>query len=111
MTFTKEQLIEQAKGCQMLAQCAVDARPDDVAAAKNLALVEIALAALTAVPIYQLINDDWYDADKETYDAVVAAGGTGRVVYVTPQPCPRCGVASTRPNGEHYCHVKTGETD
>lgn len=26
------------------------------------------------------------------------------------QPCPRCGVTSTRPNGEHYCHVKTGST-
>lgn len=46
--FTKEQLIEQAKGCRMLAQCAVDARPDDVAAAKNLALAEIALASLDA---------------------------------------------------------------
>lgn len=48
--FTKEQLIEQAKGCRMLAQCAVDARPDDVAAAKNLALAEIALAALGTDP-------------------------------------------------------------
>ena len=27
------------------------------------------------------------------------------------QPCTRCGVTSTRPNGEHYCHIKTGETD
>lgn len=46
MGFTKEQLIEQAKGCRMLAQCAVDARPDDMAAAKNLVLAEIALASL-----------------------------------------------------------------
>ncbi len=21
-----------------------------------------------------------------------------------PEPCPRCGVRSSRPNGEHYCH-------
>lgn len=49
--FTKEQLIAQAKGCRMLAQCAVDARPDDVAAAKNLALARIALASLEAKPI------------------------------------------------------------
>lgn len=46
--FTKEQLIEWAEDFRMLSQCAVDARPDDVAAAKNLALAEIALAALTA---------------------------------------------------------------
>ncbi|WLJ47356.1 hypothetical protein [Edwardsiella piscicida] len=21
-----------------------------------------------------------------------------------PEPCPRCGCRSSRPNGEHYCH-------
>ncbi|HEC8132693.1 TPA: hypothetical protein R4B31_001690 [Salmonella enterica subsp. enterica serovar Saintpaul] len=46
--FTTEQLTKWAKDCRMLAQCAVDARPDDVAAAKNLALAEIALASLDA---------------------------------------------------------------
>ncbi|MFI8014958.1 hypothetical protein ACIEGK_27590 [Citrobacter freundii] len=57
ITFTKEQLIEWAKDCRMLAQCAVDARPDDVAAAKNLKLAEIALAALTAEPL-MWVNED-----------------------------------------------------
>ncbi len=49
--FTTEQLTKWAKDCRMLAQCAVDARPDDVAAAKNLALAEIALASLEAEPV------------------------------------------------------------
>lgn len=52
-TFTKEQLIEWAKDCRMLAQCAIDARPDDLAAAKNLKLAEIALAALTAQEAFE----------------------------------------------------------
>lgn len=56
--FTKEQLIDQAKGCLMLAQCAVDARPDDVAAAKNLALYEIALASLNSQPVASCIVED-----------------------------------------------------
>lgn len=50
-TFTKEQLIKWAEDCRMLAQCAIYARPDDVAAAKNLALAEIALASLNAEPV------------------------------------------------------------
>lgn len=57
INFTKEQLIKWAEGCRMLAQCDVDARPDDVAAAKNLALAEIALAALTAKPFMYGIED------------------------------------------------------
>ncbi|WP_373330513.1 hypothetical protein [Citrobacter freundii] len=39
-------------------------------------------------PIYQLINDDWYDTTKEIYESVVSAGGTGRIVYTAPQPAP-----------------------
>ncbi|WP_147402988.1 hypothetical protein [Enterobacter sp. R1(2018)] len=26
-----------------------------------------------------------------------------KMPYV-PEPCPRCGCRSSRPNGEHYCH-------
>ncbi|AUV43585.1 MULTISPECIES: hypothetical protein [Citrobacter freundii complex] len=55
--FTKDQLTEWAEDCRMLAQCAVDARPDDVAAAKNLALAEIVLAVLTVKPFMYGIED------------------------------------------------------
>ncbi|ENR0574762.1 hypothetical protein ACERYM_000224 [Salmonella enterica] len=57
-TITKEQLIEWAEDCRMLAQCAIYARPADVAAAKNLALAEIALASLDAKPV------GWTDAEE-----------------------------------------------
>lgn len=30
--------------------------------------------------------------------------GCAFVAWAEPEPCPRCGVVSTRPNGEHYCH-------
>ncbi|HIB8910251.1 MULTISPECIES: hypothetical protein [Citrobacter] len=56
--FTKEQLIKWAEDCRMLAQCAVDARPGDVAAAKNLALYEIALASLNSRPVASCIVED-----------------------------------------------------
>ncbi|HEF0022022.1 TPA: hypothetical protein R8G79_000944 [Citrobacter amalonaticus] len=73
--FTKEQLIEQAKGCRMLAQCAVDARPDDVAAAKNLALAEVVLASLTAKPVA------WTD-EQELRD--VEESGIGYLFTINP---------------------------
>ncbi|WP_312068681.1 hypothetical protein [Lelliottia nimipressuralis] len=69
-TFTKEQLIEWAKDCRMLAQCAVDARPNDVAAAKNMAMAEIALASLEAEAVGEFYEDgplNWYqisDGDR-----------------------------------------------
>lgn len=63
--FTKEQLIDQAKGYLMLAQCAVDARPDDVAAAKNLALYEIALASLTAEPVAWTDEQELRDVEND----------------------------------------------
>ena len=49
----------------MLAQCAVDARPDDVAAAKNLALYEIALASLTAEPVAWTDEQELRDVEKD----------------------------------------------
>lgn len=71
--FTKEQLIKKAQ--EQIAFCRHTKITGEASAHVNqcAALFEIALASLTTEPIYQLINDDWYDADKETYDAVVAA--------------------------------------
>lgn len=54
---------------------------------KALAAMKIALGALEAEPIYQLVNDDWYDTDKDTYDVVVNSGARGRIVYTAP-PAP-----------------------
>lgn len=114
MEFTKEQLIEWAEDFRMLAQCAVDARPDDVAAAKNLALAEIALAALTAPDD---IPPPVLDAMSDMCDAGFDAQGIWDLCKAEitgenePQPCPRCGVTSTRPNGEHYCHANGGGND
>ncbi|MGU9778000.1 hypothetical protein ACV3J7_16675 [Salmonella enterica] len=43
----------------------------------------------TAEPIHQLINfDDWYDTTKDIYDAVISAGGRGRIVYPAPSAAP-----------------------
>ncbi|WP_261335830.1 hypothetical protein [Escherichia coli] len=55
-----------------------------------IALVELQQRrdADSSDPIYQLINDDWYDTTKEVYESVVSAGGTGRIVYTAPQPAP-----------------------
>lgn len=53
-------------------------------AAMALAAMKIALGALEAEPIYQLVNDDWYDTDKDTYDVVVSSGARGRIVYTAP---------------------------
>lgn len=55
-----------------------------------LKLARITLASLEAEPIYQLWDEGFYDTEKETYDAVVnagGAGGRGRIVYTAP-PAP-----------------------
>lgn len=90
MEFTKEQLIEQAKGCRMLAQCAVDARPDDMAAAKNLALFEIALASLEAEPILNMQFKNGWPVDGT---AGIISGSPSfpdgyHDFYAIPQPAP-----------------------
>ncbi|EMN8356453.1 hypothetical protein REV97_004712 [Klebsiella pneumoniae] len=41
------------------------------------------------------------DAEQQEISTVVE-----QLVLTFPEPCPRCGVTSTRPNGEHYCHAK-----
>ncbi|ELK1249999.1 hypothetical protein R4R92_004480 [Citrobacter freundii] len=91
ITFTKEQLIEWAKDCRMLAQCAVDARPDNVAAAKNLALAEIVLASLDAKPVYQYRErtySEWQECSERYYQiAKEMNAGLTRVLYTAP-PAP-----------------------
>lgn len=72
--FTKEQLQEIIE-------------TDHVQCGEASALARIALASLEAEPIYQLVNDDWYDTDKDTYDTVVSTGARGRIVYTAP-PAP-----------------------
>ena len=54
---------------------------------EELELARVALASLEAEPIYQLVNDDWYDTDKEIYEDVVSYGARGRIVYTAP-PVP-----------------------
>jgi len=96
--FTKEQLIEWAKGGRMLAQCAVDARPDDAAAVKNLALAEIALAALTAPtePVYQYrIRNayngqvtEWQTIRRDQVDFVLKAQPLNAEFQIIAPPAP-----------------------
>ncbi|HAG8889031.1 TPA: hypothetical protein GE032_04380 [Escherichia coli] len=39
------------------------------------------------------------DAEQQEVSTVVE-----QLVLTFSEPCTRCGVTSTRPNGEHYCH-------
>lgn len=60
--------------------------PEDI---ELLALLELQERRKTAEPIYQLINlDDWHDTTKDIYDAVIRAGGRGRIVYAAPPTTP-----------------------
>lgn len=84
-TITKEQLIEWAEDCRMLAQCAIYARPADVAAAKNLALAEIAQASLNAEPVAWMCEDEGereYNSHNE-----FSCGRFGVPLYAAP-PAP-----------------------
>lgn len=84
-TITKEQLIEWAEDCRMLAQCAIYARPADVAAAKNLALAEIALASLNAEPVAWMCENEGereYNSHNE-----FSCGRFGVPLYAAP-PAP-----------------------
>ncbi len=85
--FTKEQL--SAKAREQIAFCRNTKITGEGRAHVNQcsALFEIALAAMTAEPVYQLINYDWYDTTKDVYESVVSAGGRGRIVYTAP-PAP-----------------------
>ncbi|ANK42995.1 hypothetical protein RZ761_14375 [Klebsiella pasteurii] len=46
------------------------------------------------------------DAEQQEVSTVVE-----QLVLTFPEPCPRCGVTSTRPNGEHYCHANSVEAE
>lgn len=53
----------------------------------GMVAMDALLASLEAEPIYQLWDEGYYDTEKETYDAVLKAGGRGRIVYTAP-PAP-----------------------
>lgn len=46
------------------------------------------------------------DAEQQEVSTVVE-----QLVLTFPEPCPRCRVTSTRPNGEHYCHANSVEAE
>lgn len=46
------------------------------------------------------------DAEQQEVSTVVE-----QLVLTFPEPCPRCGVTSPRPNGEHYCHANSVEAE
>lgn len=85
MTLTKEWLLKTMAELEEERDAVPGAVNEDAAMA--LAAMKIALGALEAEPIYQLVNDDWYDTDKDTYDVVVSSGARGRIVYTAP-PAP-----------------------
>ncbi|AKR78033.1 MULTISPECIES: hypothetical protein [Edwardsiella] len=86
-------------------------------------MARIALASLEAEPVVppELHWEDVCRISPEITigDAIVYAGAwnacraamlqaaplTGEDTSAElPEPCPRCGCRSSRPNGEHYCH-------
>ncbi|MDU3925551.1 MAG: hypothetical protein E7H06_00470 [Enterobacter asburiae] len=89
MEFTKEQLIERVMHHKATAELFAEDAVKSTNAKMDVRIFEAALAALTSgmeqEPIYQLRDMDWYDTDQQTYDAVVNAGGAGRIVYAAPQ--------------------------
>lgn len=108
--FTKEQLIERAKSVIHLAA----RHPESHTARLDAAINETALAALTTPDD---IPPPVLDAMSDMCDAGFDAQGIWDLCKAEitgkneTQPCPRCGVTSTRPNGEHYCHSICGEND
>lgn len=66
---------------QMFAYAGAHQHRDVIAALRELQEYRTAAAQ----PIYQLVNDDWYDTEKEIYEEVVKSGGRGRIVFAAPQ--------------------------
>lgn len=81
--FTNKQLTDQAREEVDFWRERDELIPSQQTAIR-LRLAEITLAALTAEPVYQLINYDWYDTTEDVYESVVSAGGRGRIVYTAP---------------------------
>ncbi|CAA0215816.1 hypothetical protein [Klebsiella pneumoniae] len=52
------------------------------------------------------LNRQLTDAEQQEVSTVVE-----QLVLTFPEPCPRCGVTSTRHNGEHYCHANSVEAE
>lgn len=52
------------------------------------------------------LNRQLTDAEQQEVSTVVE-----QLVITFPEPCSRCGVTSTRPNGEHYCHANSVESE
>ncbi|MEB5981820.1 hypothetical protein [Enterobacter vonholyi] len=107
MEFTKEQLIAH------ITAKATRVKPDSmvndslrIEAQMNERALEIALASLTApndIPPYVL------NAMSDMCDAGFDAQGIWdlcRKSILPPEPCPRCGTVSDRPDGAHYCHSR-----
>lgn len=106
MGFTKEQLITHLTA--KAARIKPDSQVNDALckeALMNKRELEIALAALTE-PDY--IPHHVLDAMSDMCDGGFNAQGIWdlcRESIMPPEPCPRCGTASDRPDGVHYCHV------
>ena len=107
MEFTKEQLIAH------ITTKAARIKPDmqrnislRIEALMNKRELEIALASLTApddIPPHVL------DAMSDMCDAGFDAQGIWdlcRKSILPPEPGPRCGTVSDRPDGAHYCHSR-----
>ncbi|EIT7707150.1 hypothetical protein L3E40_002425 [Escherichia coli] len=103
--FTKEQLI--AHITPKLARIKPHSQVENLRneALMNKRVFEIALAALTA-PDY--IPPHVLDAMSNMCDGGFNAQGIWdlcRESILPPEPCPRCGIVSGRPDGAHYCHA------
>ncbi|WP_421637174.1 hypothetical protein [Enterobacter ludwigii] len=105
--YTKEQLIEhitvKAGRIKPNRQVNDNLRTE---ALMNKRTLEIALASLTVpddIPSHVL------DAMSDMCDAGFDAQGIWdlcRKAILPPEPCPRCGKVSDRPDGAHYCHSR-----
>ena len=103
MEFTKEQLIAHitAKAARIKPDMQIN-NTLRIEALMNKRELEIALASLTvpdAIPPHVL------DAMSDMCDAGFDAQGIWdlcRKSILPPEPCPRCGIVSDRPDGAHY---------
>lgn len=111
MTFTKEQLI--AHITPKMARIKPDSQVNDNLrneALMNKRVFEIALAVLSA-PDY--IPPHVEDTMGDMCDGGFNAQGIWdlcRESIMPPEPCPRCGTKSDRPDGMHYCHIASNSS-
>lgn len=122
-TFTKEQLIEQARKNIEVLKGAVTRLPGNSEIARiHLRLAEITLTALTApdnllatqLRVVELETAIKIHSESTHFCEVCGKDdpcATDDVCSVLHEPCVLCGVISERPNGEHYCHANGGGGD